>query len=1314
FISARVNDDFSFVLSSWDEGLEPWRYGVYANTWWGNEDFTAQSVLARTLLKRGEIVEMKHFFRRRTGGGFAIPIMSELPRVLTLHHWGSDDTYNVPLTWSSDGTAANEFTLPPQAKLGTYDVRMSSGGGRTYTTAQFSVEDYRVPLMRGFLKLPEKSLPGRGTTVLDLGVRYLAGGGAGGLPVKLRYYSTPHSFSFERTFPEFIFGDEGDRALNAQTTLPSEEWNGESESLSSRQGSEIRTRELSLDREGNARVEITDLPPVQFPSQLRAEVEYQDPNGEVQTFASTVPMYPSTYLVGMKRDSWANVKGDLAFDVAVVDLEGKGVSAVPVKVRLYQRQVYSVRKKLLGGMFGYSNAVEMIPADSVCETQTGKNGTARCRTKLPLSGNFLLEAVAFDPQGSESKTASSIWVANGDEWWFEQANNDRIELLPEQPTYEPGQTAKLQLRMPFRDATVLVTVEREGVLDSFVTSLTRSNPVLSLPIRENYAPNIVVSAVAVRGRTGDFQPTALVDLSKPAFKMGMSNLNVSRQGYELKVDVAPEKKVYQVRETATVNFRVHDDQVQTPAAIAGNNGEIAVAVIDEGLLELKDNDTWNLLERLLTQRSSTVRTVTSAMHVIGKRHFGLKALPFGGGGGKSFTRDLFDTRVFWSARVPVQQDGTATVSFPLNDSLTSFRIAAIASAGALRFGTGYATLRTTKDVMLFPGISPVAREGDQADIELTVRNASERPIQLAIKGELSSDDGEQLPSLNFAAISLAPGQSEKLRSRMTVPLNLTNLAYEFTASEGSIERDRVRIPQKVIPALPVRTVQATLTQLDGKFTLPAKQPADSLPGKGGLNIVFEPSLATALDGVRDYMRNYPFSCLEQKISKAVALDDKEMFQRIADSLPTYIDSSGFAKYFPNSPTGSETLTAYLLSVLHERGWQIPADSQQQLLSALEGFVEGRLTKGASYPGAPDDLRFRKLAALEALSRYGRGEKMVSALWVDPNSLPTSAVLDMMSAVTRFTDLSERSKRLAKIEQVLRSRLLYHGTTLSFSTEQTDSLWWLMVSNDVNVTRLMLLLLNDMSPSWKKDFGRLARGMTERLRNGHWDLTLANVWGTLALERFAEKVEGGQPSGVTKASFGEQSTDFNWSLSSEGGSFKLPWPSGEATLDVTHEGEGKPWLLVRSEAALILKAPLSAGYVLKREIVPVERKRAGEWHVGDILRVDLTVDPRADRSWVVVDDPVPSGASILATGGKRTSMVADGAQNTQSTYPTFEERAYESYRSYYEYLPRGTHTASYLLRLNTPGEFLLPPSRVEAMYSPEMFGEFPNERFVILP
>jgi uncharacterized protein YfaS (alpha-2-macroglobulin family) len=80
---------------------------------------------------------------------------------------------------------------------------------------------------------------------------------------------------------------------------------------------------------------------------------------------------------------------------------------------------------------------------------------------------------------------------------------------PEKNKYEPGEKAKLIIRTPYPTATALVTVEREGVLDSFVTEVQRDNPVIELALKNNYAPNVYVSALLIRGRVNDPKPTAI-------------------------------------------------------------------------------------------------------------------------------------------------------------------------------------------------------------------------------------------------------------------------------------------------------------------------------------------------------------------------------------------------------------------------------------------------------------------------------------------------------------------------------------------------------------------------------------------------------------------------------------------------------------------------------------------------------------------------------------------------------------------------------------------------------------------------------------
>src|SRR5262249_12589602 len=159
----------------------------------------------------------------------------------------------------------------------------------------------------------------------------------------------------------------------------------------------------------------------------------------------------------------------------------------------------------------------------------------------------------------------------------------------------------------------------------------------------------------------------LVDLGKPAFKLGIAALDVGWQPHEMQVKVAPERTVYEARATAHVEIAA--------APSAGEalppDAAVAVAAVDEGLLELLPNARVDLLSAMMARRGDLAETSTSQLEVVGKRHFGKKAMPTGGGGGRQATRELFDTLLLWRGRVPLDAAGRAAVDVPLNDSLTS-------------------------------------------------------------------------------------------------------------------------------------------------------------------------------------------------------------------------------------------------------------------------------------------------------------------------------------------------------------------------------------------------------------------------------------------------------------------------------------------------------------------------------------------------------------------------------------------------------------------------------------------------------------------
>jgi len=150
------------------------------------------------------------------------------------------------------------------------------------------------------------------------------------------------------------------------------------------------------------------------------------------------------------------------------------------------------------------------------------------------------------------------------------------------------------------------------------------------------------------------------------------------------------------------------------------------------------------------------------------------------------------------------------------------------------------------------------------------------------------------------------------------------------------------------------------------------------------------------------------------------------------------------------------------------------------------------------------------------------------------------------------------------------------------------------------------------------------------------------------------------------------------------------------------------------AAVRLKRAEGAGLQVTKSVTPIEQRQPGQWSAGDLVRVKLRLKSQADVTWVVVVDPVPSGASILGRGlGRESDLAQQGERSSGWAWPAFIERAADSFRAYYRWVPAGRWRIDYTLRLNNAGRFELPATRIEAMYAPEIFGECPNAAWLVL-
>ncbi len=1190
FVSARIDDpktghDMAFVRSDWNRGIEAWRFNVPTDTSI-EQTVRAHTVFDRTLLRVGETVSMKHMIRVETMHGLAFP--KTYPTRVTIRHLGSGQTWHMPLKWAADHTADSTFAIPAAAKLGEYSVSLDDGDAsaasnddtsnnegdedsdsssamHSDSSGSFRVEEFRLPVFKGTIAVrDEKAHPlvAASEAPVTLQIDYMSGGGASGLPVQVSALMKSTTPAFAGTYPEFSFAPYRKRN-DANASSSDDE---ESEQAADGDTSKlIADKEpVTLDRNGAGSMSIKNLPQVDAPKRLALEATFADPNGEVQTISGNATLWPAAVVAGVKSGQWVSVGNTVPVKALAVDLQGKPRAGVPLEVRGIARITITSRKRMVGGFYAYDNHTETKDLGTLCSGKSDDHGLLTCDATLKEAGNVDLVVTAKDGENHASTATTSVWVTREEDLWFGGENTDRIDVLPEKSAYEPGETARFQVRMPFRFATALVAVEREGIVETHVVKLDGKDPTVELKVNEAWGPNVYVSVLALRGRVRDVPwysfftwgwkapvewarafwyegryyeaPTPLVDLSKPAFRYGLAEIKVGTAAHKLAVTVTPDAKSYTVRGKAHVKVRV-----QMPGGKPAPAGtQIAVAAVDEALLELMPNDSWDVLDAMLQRRAYGVETATAQMEIVGRRHFGRKAVPAGGGGGHSSPRELFDTLLLWNPRVTLDANGEATVDVPLNDALTSFRIVAIAAVGDGTFGTGSTSIRSTQDLQLISGLPPLVREGDQYRAQYTLRNTTTRAMKVVVTPNVP---GLSLPP---QTVDLAADSAREVAWTVTPPDGLSEanpaaLTWNVSAAEQGAAHasDALKVTQRVTAAIPITVQQATLTQVDGSFSLPVAAPPNATATqagalRGGIAVSLQSKLSDGMPGVRRWFERYPYSCLEQQTSVALGLRDPARWQAVVARMPVYLDKDGLANYFPpgddSGNTGSTSLTAYLLSVTDEAAkldprFALPDDLRAKLEGGLTSFVEGKLERNVWAPRK--DLDLRKLAALEALSRHDAARaSMLGSIEIAPNQWPTSAVLDYYAVLSRVKDIPQRDEKLAQVEQIIRARLTYQGTRLTFSTADTDDLWWLMSGTETNAARLALTFVDQ--PGWKDEMPRLVAGMLALQKNGAWQTTTANLWGSIAVQRFSQVFESTPVTGQTKLQLGSTDKTISWS------------------------------------------------------------------------------------------------------------------------------------------------------------------------------------------
>ena len=189
-ISARTEDDFSFALSSWNEGIAPYDFGLDVGD--KSEADIYHTVLDRALFRAGETVSMKHFLRRHIAAGVELARTLPGDRKVRITHRGSATRFEFTASFDANGIAESTWPIPPDAKLGDYSIEIY-GNKYWHDSGAFKVEQFRLPTVRATVDGPSQPQLRPTQVVLNLHASYLSGGSAAGLPVKVRTTVEPRT-----------------------------------------------------------------------------------------------------------------------------------------------------------------------------------------------------------------------------------------------------------------------------------------------------------------------------------------------------------------------------------------------------------------------------------------------------------------------------------------------------------------------------------------------------------------------------------------------------------------------------------------------------------------------------------------------------------------------------------------------------------------------------------------------------------------------------------------------------------------------------------------------------------------------------------------------------------------------------------------------------------------------------------------------------------------------------------------------------------------------------------------------------------------
>jgi alpha-2-macroglobulin len=1257
--------------------------------WRDPSPFRAFSFTDRPLYRPGQTVHFKGFVRELRGGEPEIPARQEIAWAVRAPYSGEVvASGSVPL--GTGGGWHATWTPPEGAPTGSYSLTSEAGGTRLGDAVFFRIEEFRNPPFSVVCSPVDPARPGESTIRVESAYFH----GAPNAGARVRWQALWYGDSDDGFQTDF------DPAGMNRVDLHSPD--APRPTFFAEAGGE-----LSLDANGTAT--ITCAAPFPDPanravSSASWRVDVTGPDGQTITGGSSqrvamVPAQLGVRAVGPRDDS-------LVFAWDALDPFEK--LATPPTATLYHVEASSVRERLAPGVYRFRNADAFT---KVSETRLGSPGEFAFPVAAP--GRYVVVVSPAAGSGAIAVSAEAAMPGPGEAAWpvdSETAANifpieaDRGAAEAGTP-WKVGETASFTVVAPAA-GVAWVSIEAEGVLDSFTVPLDGNTARIDVPVRESYEPNAFLSAYLLRPGGSD---------GLPAEMFGSTGFKAEAPGRRLELKVETDRASVEPRET--ISGRVRATAGGKPVAGA----DLAIYAVDDAILTLGG---WSLPEdinaRFFPERAHRVATYSALegfVDGISPSWLTSKGFVVGGAGedefgNVTFVRKDFQPLILWVPSLKTDAGGVAAFSATAPDNTGRFRFIAIGQTAANQFGAGDTTVGVSKSLMLEPSLPRFLREGDEVALRVLVRQTAAASGSVVIKCVIEGD-----------------GVVEGEASREVAVAGDAPAVVTFRARAGSVGEMRVKFLARMggmadaievgIPVLePVVLIREAVA---GVAAGPSLRIAGLVPeawagaASGNVSLAVSTSPWMAKFSGIPFLLDYPHGCFEQISARLLVYTNLERLlsfvptaskrpgaEVIHDAMRRFeaaLLPDGMLPYWPDGTVQDVFVTAQVawcvLSAM-QAGLDVPERLASAMPQAMRSILEGRTREAtptlrafalfmlASLEGEPgDDLAGQAAALLATRDRLtAEGRALLALALHRLGSMPEAAAELVRSLPDDFGDTSfnpftfaspARTEalctwaRLAVDPKADRAPLIARldalgGSSQSLSTQ--ENLWLLLAFN----------ALLDVEPKTTLRANRLNPPASEVSENA-----TAAAWTGLEILQLGDLTLSGLPR-------------------FRGGSFVMSAAYRTAEMDTPAVSRG-----MRIERVIKnLTDPARTG------------QPEAPLRLGDEILVSYRFSSDKPRSYVALEEMLPAGLEVVNPDLAQFASILGESPDPGLPAVALSHASLRdaTVNLFFDSFPEATSTTSVLARATAAGSFAWPAAQLYPMYDARFSGRSPSGRCVI--